>query len=251
MHKLKTLTATVFLTALTATAYAAPPQEQPKNVVLVHGALMDGSGWRPVYDILKKKGLDVSVVQLSLKSLDDDVAATKRALDQQNGPVVLVGHSYGGAVISVAGLDPKVKSLVYVAALQPDAGESVAELNARKPMKAHLQALGDNLVMGVPSEFHGYVAADLPADQAAFLAASQTPTSVELFTQKVSAVAWHAKPSYGVIATEDRTIDPELMRFMYGRSKVQVTEVKASHVVHISQPDTVAKVIMQAVEGAK
>jgi pimeloyl-ACP methyl ester carboxylesterase len=244
----KTLLTTLFLTALTPMAPAAKAQEPAKNVVLVHGAVMDGSGWRAVHDILKQRGFSVSVVQLALRSFDDDVAATRRILEQQNGPVVLVGHSYGGAVISVAGSDARVKSLVYVAALQPDKGESIADLNATRPVESHLKSLGDNFIIVEPSAFHADVAADLPTDQAMFLASSQIPTSIDLFTQRLPAVAWHAKPSFGIVAANDKTVSPDLQRYMYGRSKTKAIEIEASHVVHISHPEAVADVIAQASE---
>ena len=177
-----------------------------KNIVLVHGANTDGSGWRGVYDILKKDGYHVSVVQQPLTGLSDDVAATQRVIDQQDGPVILVGHSYGGTIITVAGADPKVRALVYVAALQPDVGETTSKL-----------------------------AASMPGEVAA--AAFDAPVTV---------AAWHNKPSFGIVATADRALNPELARWMYKRSGAKTTEINANHLVYISQPDAVASVIETA-----
>lgn len=225
---------------------AASAQENIGNAVLVHGAVLDGSGWRAVHDRLVDDGMNVTVVQLPLTSLEDDVEATRRAIGQQAGPTVLVGSSYGGAVISVAGTDPKVASLVYVAALQPDAGEAVAELNAQWPMEAHSRELGDGTMIVDPQHFHADVAADLPEEMTRFMAASQRPTAFEIYTTKLPEVAWHDKPSFGIVATQDRTLDPDMMRFMYERSGAEIVEVDAAHLPHISHPEAVADVILRA-----
>jgi pimeloyl-ACP methyl ester carboxylesterase len=220
------------------------------NVVLVHGALVDGSSWRAVYDILRKDGYRVSIVQEPLTSLDDDVAATKRVLDLQDGPVVLVGHSYGGTIITVAGADPKVKALVYVAALQPDAGESTGELAGRMPSQSNdIKSTKDGYLYLDPSKFAANFP-DLPKAQADFMATSQVPVSGAAFSAKVTVAAWHDKPSYAIVATQDRQLNPDLAHWMYKRSGAKVTEIKASHLAYISQPRAVAKVIEQAARAA-
>jgi pimeloyl-ACP methyl ester carboxylesterase len=223
-----------------------------KNIVLVHGALVDGSGWRGVYDILTKDGYRVSVVQEPLTGLDEDVAATKRILDQQDGPVILVGHSYGGSVITVAGTDPKVKALVYVAALQPDAGESSGQLVGFMPAPSNdLKPTKDGFVLLDPTKFAADFAADLPMAQAQFMAISQMPVSAGAFGAPVTAAAWRNKPSYGIVATQDRALNPDLERWMYHRSGAKVTEIKASHAVYVSKPRAVAGVIEAAARAAK
>jgi pimeloyl-ACP methyl ester carboxylesterase len=251
MHKSLTLrisrfalASAVLLTALLGTAKAEP---SVKNIVLVHGALIDGAGWRGVHDLLVKDGFRVSVVQQPLTSLAEDVAATQRILDLQDGPVVLVGHSHGGTIITVAGADPKVKSLVYVAALQPDAGESTGQLMTTKPaVNDDIQLLKDGYFILAPAKFAAAYAADLPADQAQFMAISQMPVAGAALGAAATVASWHDKPSYGIVATEDKALNPELQRWMYERSKAKVTEIKASHAVFISQPHAVAEVIKAA-----
>jgi pimeloyl-ACP methyl ester carboxylesterase len=223
-----------------------------KNIVLVHGALVDGSGWRGVYDILTKDGYRVSIVQEPLTGLEEDVAATKRILDQQDGPVILVGHSYGGSVITVAGADPKVKALVYVAALQPDAGETTGKLVASMPAPSNdLKTTKDGFVLLAATKFAADFAADLPKAQAQFMAVSQMPVSGAAFGAPVTVAAWRSKPSYGIVATQDRALSPDLERWMYNRSGAKVTEIKASHAVYISKPRAVADVIEAAARAAK
>ena len=220
-----------------------------KNIVLVHGAITDGSGWRGVYDILTKDGYRVSVVQQPLTGLADDVAATKRVIDQQDGPVILVGHSYGGSIITVAGADPKVRALVYVAALQPDAGETSNQLAASMPAEvpsSDLKPTKDGFVFLDPTKFAADVAADLPPAQAEYMAHAQMPVAAAAFDAPVTVAAWHDKPSYGIVATADRALNPMLARWMYKRSGAKITEIKASHLVYISQPDAVASVIETA-----
>jgi pimeloyl-ACP methyl ester carboxylesterase len=220
-----------------------------KNIVLVHGANTDGSGWRGVYDLLTKDGYHVSVVQQPLTGLADDVAATQRVIDLQEGPVVLVGHSYGGAIITVAGADPKVKALVYVAALQPDKGESTTKLASSMPgdvPASDLKVTKDGFIFVDPAKFLADVAADVPKRQAQFMAHAQMPVAAAAFDAPVTVAAWHDKPSFAIIATQDRALNPKLARFMYSRSGAKVTEIKGSHLVYVSQPHAVARVIEKA-----
>lgn len=220
-----------------------------KNIVLVHGANTDGSGWRGVFDILTKDGYHVSVVQQPLTGLADDVAATKRVIDRQDGPVVLVGHSYGGAIITVAGADPKVHALVYVAAVQPDIGETTSKLAASMPGEvpaSDLELTSDGFIFVDPARFAADVAADLPQAKARYLANAQMPVAAAAFDAPVTVAAWRGKPSYGIVATADRALNPKLARWMYKRSGAKTTEIEASHLVYISQPAAVARVIERA-----
>jgi pimeloyl-ACP methyl ester carboxylesterase len=192
------LAALAFATSASAQS-AAPPTREPATVVLVHGALIDGSSWRGVYDVLTKDGYQVRIVQTPLTGFDEDVAATQRVLDQVAGPVVLVGHSYGGSIITAAGGDPKVKALVYVAALQPDVGETSAEVAPPKPSAENdFRVTKDGFIFLAPSKFAADFGADLPKAQAAFMASSQMPIKGAAFTSKLSYAAWHDKPSYAV-----------------------------------------------------
>ena len=219
------------------------------NIVLVHGANADGSGWRGVYEILKKDGYNVSVVQQPLTGLSADVAATQRVIDQQDGPVILVGHSYGGTIITVAGADPKVRALVYVAALQPDVGETTNQLAASMPgdvPASDIKPTRDGFLFVDPSKYAADVGTDLPPALAEFMANSQTPVAAAAFDAPVSVAAWHDKPSYGIVATADRALNPMLARWMYKRSGAKITEIKANHLVYISQPGAVAGVIEAA-----
>ena len=225
-----------------------------KNIVLVHGAITDGSGWRGVYDILTKDGYHVSVVQQPLTGLAEDVAATKRGIDQQDGPVILVAHSYGGTIITVAGADPKVRALVYVAALQPDVGETTNKLAASVPGMvpiSDLKATKDGFIFVDPTKFTADVASDLPRAQAEFMANSQMPVAAAAFDAPVTVAAWHDKPTYGIIATEDRELNPNLARRMYKRSGAKITEIKASHLVYISHPGAVASIIERAARSMR
>jgi pimeloyl-ACP methyl ester carboxylesterase len=222
-----------------------------KNVVLVHGAFADGSGWKAVYEILKKDGYSVSIVQEPETSLADDVAATRRVLAQQSGPAILVGHSYGGAVITGAGTAPNVAGLVFVAAVAPDKGESVGQLlNSIKPATNGGRPTQDGYIFLDPAEFRADFAADLPAAQTELMARSQVPVSAAAFTAPTVDVAWKDKPSWAIVATEDKAINPDLERSLYKRANAQVTEIKASHAVYISHPREVAKVIEQAAQQA-
>jgi len=225
------------------------PAGSAKNIVLVHGALTDGSTWRGVYDILTNDGFRVRVVQEPLTGLADDVAATKRVIDQLDGPIVLVGHSYGGTIITVAGSDPKVRALVYVAALQPDVGETTNQLASSKPGKIpnkDLTASRDGFVFFDPARFPVDVAADVPPAEARYLAQAQMPVAAAAFNAPVQVAAWHDKSSYGVIATDDLELSPALARWMYMRSGAKITEIRGSHLVHVSHPRAIAHVIETA-----
>jgi len=223
-----------------------------RNVVLVHGGFVDGSGWRAVYDLLAADGFTVSVVQNPTVSLEGDVAATRRVLDAQAGPVVLVGHSYGGAVITEAGRSDKVAALVYVAAFAPDKGESVSTLIADPPPGAPVPPIlppRDGFLLLDPAKFGASFAADLPAAEAAFMAASQVPWGVGALDGAISEPAWRTKPSRYLVATEDRMIPPTAQRAMAERAGAVVTEVRASHAVYLSQPAAVAALIARAARG--
>ena len=223
------------------------------NIVLVHGTDTDGSGWRGVYDILKKDGYHVSVVQEPLTGLFDDVAATHRVIDQQDGPVILVGHSYGGTIITVAGADPKVRALVYVAALQPDVGETTNQLASLIPgdiPSSDVKPTKDGFLFVDPTKFVADVGTDLPLALADYMANSQMPVAAAAFDAPVTVAAWRDKPSYGIVATADRALSPKLARWMYKRSGAKITEIKANHLVYISQPAAVASVIETAARAA-
>lgn len=228
---------------------SGPVMADARNVVLVHGATMDGSGWHAVHDLLKAQGLSVSVVQLPHTSLADDVAATRLVLAQQKGSTVLVGHSYGGAVITEAGTGDTVKALVYVAAFQPEKGETLGELSQRFPMKVNLKMLDSTRFVPDPATYHDSLGADLPVALTDFMSASAKPMSVETFGVKLQAAAWHTKPSYAIVTTQDRTIAPMLLKWMYARSGAKVTELASSHMAHIARPREVARVIMDAVKA--
>ena len=215
-----------------------------KNIVLVHGALADASGFRAVYDILKKQGYHVSLTSQPLTSRAADIASVRRVLDLQTGPVILVGHSYGGALITETGNDPRVKALVYIAALQPDAGESPFELLTSKPAASEaVKFTPDGYAYLDPAHFREDFAADLPEEDTDFMADSQMFVAVECLQAPVSVAAWHEKPSYAIVATEDRSLSPDLQRSMYQRSKSKVTELVGSHAIYISRPEAVAAVI--------
>src|SRR5450432_1142755 len=207
-----------------------------KNVVLVHGAFADGSGWKALYSVLTKKGYNVTVVQNPLTSLEDDVKAAQVALDNQDGPAILVGHSWGGAVITEAGNHPKVAALVYVAAFQPENGV--------------LPPDEKGIVYYDKAKYHAGFCADLPKEEADFMYASQGAFYAKGFVTNITHAAWRDKPTYATLATEDKSIDPSIQHAMYKRSKTKVTEVKGSHVIFMSQPEAVAKVVMQAAEEA-
>lgn len=227
---------------------------QIKNIVIVHGAFADGSGWRGIFDILSKKGYHVTVVQNPLTGLKADVEATKRILDKQDGPTVLVGHSWGGVVITEAGMHPNVAALVYVAAYQPDKGETTLKWATELPNAPEfgiLPADDKGFVYYAKDKFRAGFAADLSKADTDFLFASQQPIFGESFVTPLAEAAWRVKPAYGIVATEDKSIQPETQRNMYKRSNTKITEVKGSHVIFASQPDAVAKVIIAASELRK
>lgn len=223
-----------------------------KNVVLVHGGFVDGSGWQGVYKALKKDGYNVTIVQNPTNSLADDVAVTKRTIAAQNGPVILVGHSYGGAVITEAGNDPKVAALVYIAAFAPDKGESVATLIKDPPPGAPVPPIlppQDGYLFLDSAKFAASFAADVTPDEAAFMADSQVPWGVEALSGAISEPAWRTKPSWYLVSTEDKMIPPDAQRAMSKRAGAHVVEVKGSHAVYVSQPQAVASIIKKAAQG--
>jgi pimeloyl-ACP methyl ester carboxylesterase len=223
-----------------------------KNVVLVHGGFVDGSGWQGVYEILSRNGFSVSIVQNPTLSLGGDVDATKRVIDAQGEPVILVGHSYGGVVITEAGVDPNVEALVYIAAFAPDQGESVETLIADPPPDAPVPPIlppQDGFLFLDREKFHDAFAADVSAEDAAFMAASQVPWGVEALSGTISEPAWRSKPSWYLIATEDRMIPPPAQREMSGRAGSTVEEVAGSHAIYVSQPEAVASLIEKAASG--
>ncbi len=227
--------------------------DEVKNVVLVHGGFVDGSGWGGVYNALKRDGYNVSIVQNPTLSLADDVAVTKRAIAAQNGPVILVGHSYGGVVITEAGNDPKVAGLVYVAAFAPDKGESVSTLIKDPPPGAPVPPIlppQDGFLFLDKAKFAASFAADVRADAAAFMADSQVPWGVEALGGTISQPAWKSKPSWYLVSTEDKMIPPAAQRAMSDRAGSTVVEVKGSHAVYVSQPQAVASIIEKAAKGA-
>jgi pimeloyl-ACP methyl ester carboxylesterase len=225
-----------------------------KNIVLVHGGFVDGSGWEGVYSILKKDGYNVSIVQNATISLKDDVAATKRILAAQDGPAILVGHSYGGAVITEAGNDPKVAGLVYITAFAPDKGESVATLIQNPPPGAPVPPIlppQDGYLFLDRAKFPASFAADVNAEKAAFMADSQVPWGVEALNGKISEPSWKAKPSWYLIVTDDKMIPPDAQRSMSKRAGSTVVEVKGSHAIYVSQPAAVAALVEKAAKSVK
>jgi pimeloyl-ACP methyl ester carboxylesterase len=246
----------VIALSLCAAAVSSAPNLQAqkskvKNIVLVHGAWADGSGWRSVYDNLVKDGFNVSIVQEPETSFQDDVTAVKRILALHDGPSVLVAHSYGGAVITEAGTDPSVAGLVYVAAHMPDAGENEADEGKRFPSdlskSGAIKKTPDGFTYLDPTQFHEYFAADLSAEQAAFMARSQVLNFAENFSGTITTAAWRTRPSWMVVAGSDRTINPDLERWYAQRAKSHMIEVAgASHSVYVSHPKEVADVIESA-----
>jgi pimeloyl-ACP methyl ester carboxylesterase len=243
------------LTTITLLLAAAPAQASgplsAKNIVIVHGAFADGSGWQGVYRILTKDGFKVTIVQNPLVSLAADVKATQDVLAEQNGPVVLVGHSYGGAVITEAGNDPKIKSLVYVAAYVPDTGESVGDLLAKADPAATPPPILIDPVKGNAlidrAKFPEAFAADIDRKTAEFLAASQAPLGLAAVSAKMTTAAWKNKPSFYIVSTQDRMIPPtDEMKMAMKAKAIQTFKIKASHAVYISHPGQVAKVIERA-----
>ena len=247
----------VVLLLLTCGALSAQNAEhRVRNIVLVHGAWADGSGWRGVYDILVKDGYNVSIVQEPETTFKEDVAATKRVLALQDGPSILVAHSYGGAVITEAGTDPSVAGLVYIAAHMPDAGEKESEDGKRFPSdlskSGAIKKTADGFTYIDAAQFHEYFAADLPAEQAAFMARSQVFNLGDNFSALITTAAWRSKPSWMLVAGSDRTINPDLERWYATRANSHKVEVAgASHCVYISHPKEVAALIEEAASHAK
>ena len=225
-----------------------------RNVVLVHGGWVDGSGWEGVYKALKKSGYAVTIVQEATTSLADDVATTKRAIALQNGPVILVGHSYGGAVITEAGNDPKVVGLVYVAAFAPDRGESVATLIKDPvpgaPVPPILPPVDGYLLLD-KAKFPASFAGDVSPEKAAFMADAQVPWGLNALSGTISEPAWRTKPSWYLVTTDDKMIPPVAQRLMAKRAGATVVEVKGSHAVYVSRPQAVASLIEKAAQGAR
>ena len=223
-----------------------------KNVVLVHGGFVDGSGWEGVYQILKKRGFNVSVVQNPTVSLSNDVAVTKRTLAGLNGPVILVGHSYGGVVITEAGTAPNVAGLVYIAAFAPDRGESVSSLIKDRPPGAPVPPIlppQDGFLFLDREKFAAAFAADVAPAAASFMADAQVPWGVEALTGAITTPAWKSKPSWYLVATSDKMIPPPAQRSMSQRAGATMVEVDGSHAVYVSKPEAVAQLIEQAAKS--
>jgi pimeloyl-ACP methyl ester carboxylesterase len=223
-------------------------------VVLVHGGFVDGSGWQSVYNILKKDGYSVSIVQNQTVTLEDDVAVTRRVIASQEGPVILVGHSYGGAVITEAGNDPKVAGLVYVTAFAPDRGESVSTLIKDPPPGAPVPPIlppQDGFLFLDKAKFQASFAAEVDKKTASFMADSQVPWGVGALGGTISEAAWKTKPSWYLVATDDKMIPPAAQHFMSKRAGSTVVEVKGSHAVYVSKPEAVAALIEKAAKGVK
>ena len=246
---------TLLLAASVVTLPPSVSQAQPtnrsidqavvRNIVLVHGAFADGSGWRKVYEDLTNCGYRVTIVQNPLTSFEDDVAATRRALDRQDGPAVLVGHSWGGTVITEAGVHPKVRGLVYVSALAPDAGETTAQQydGYTTPPEFVIETSGDGFGFIKPENFAAGFAADAMKADVDFLKASQVPINMASFGVKLQHAAWRTKPSWAVVATEDKAFDQRMLQDMARRIGAKVTNVRASHAVYVTQAEVVATVI--------
>jgi pimeloyl-ACP methyl ester carboxylesterase len=226
--------------------------QEIKNVVLVHGAFADGSGWRGVYDTLTARGYRVTIVQNPLTSLQDDVEATTRVLDKQNGPTILVGHSWGGTVITEAGIHPRVAGLVYVSALAPDAGETTAQqYEGFAPTPDFVIDIGDDGYGFVnPDKFQAGFAADAGDADAAFLRDAQVPINMAVFATAVKNAAWRDKPTWAAIATEDRAFDQAMLQHMAQRMGATITNIPASHALYFTQPGAVADVIVTAAQDA-
>jgi pimeloyl-ACP methyl ester carboxylesterase len=240
--------AALYFVSTTVSASADPA----KNIVLVHGAWVDGSGWKPVYEILRKEGFNVTIVQEPETSFADDVTAAKRILDLQDGPTVLVGHSYGGSIITEAGVHPNVVGLVYVAAHAPDVGEDEGELGKKTPSvlaktEGAIKVTPDKFTYLDPADFPKLFAPDLPHEQAEFEAKSQVLAAASVFNTPLTAAAWKTKPSWGIVAGSDQIINPDLERWYYARAKSKTTVIEgASHSVYESHPKEVAAVIAEA-----
>src|SRR5271156_5220579 len=247
----------IVLSLLTCGALSAQNQaHEVRNIVLVHGAWADGSGWKGVYDNLVRDGFNVSIVQEPETSFQDDVTAVKRILALQDGPSILVGHSYGGAVITEAGTDQSVVGLVYIAAHMPDAGEKESDDGKRFPSdlakSGAIKKTPDGFTYIDPAQFHELFAADLPAEQAAFMARSQVLNLADNFSATITTAAWRSKPSWMAVATKDRTINPDLERWYAARANSHKVEIEgASHSVYASRPKEVAALIEDAAKHAR
>ena len=246
------LLATIAIPAA-ASAFPFTVTKGAKNVVLVHGAYVDASStWRQVHDRLWIDGYKVTVVQQAGESLDQDVAATRAAIEAQDGPVVLVGHDTGGAVISIAGTSAKVKSLVYVAALQPAVGESAAQLLASMPALHDAYRIGkDGRQSILAAKFAEVYAADIPPNRTNFLSVAQKAVAPAALATPGWEAAWRAKPSHAIVAADDRVINPELQRWMYKRAGSKVVEIKSSHALNLAKPEEVAAVIVGAAQEVR
>lgn len=242
--------ALIALIGLTLTGGSVAAQvKEVKNIVIVHGAFADGSGWKSIYNILSKRGYHVTVVQNPLSGLKNDVDATMRILDKQDGPTILVGHSWGGTVITEAGMHKNVVALVYVAAYQPDKGENTLKWAGSLPNAPEFGILPPDekgFVYYSKDKFHAGFCADLSKEEADLLFASQGPIYGESFVTPVADAAWRNKPTYGIVATQDKSINPDVERNMYKRSNTKITEIKGSHVIFASQPVAVSNVIIAA-----
>jgi pimeloyl-ACP methyl ester carboxylesterase len=249
----KAIVATLAILFTGASANADPL----KNIVLVHGAWVDASGWKAVYDRLVGKGFNVTMVQEPETSFEDDVTAAKRVLDLQDGPTLLVGHSYGGSVITEAGVHPKVAGLVYVAAHAPDTGMDEGELGKKMPSilaktPGAIKKTPDGFTYLNPADFPKLFAPDLPRERAEFVARSQVLAAAKVFDTPLTAAAWKTKPSWGIVAESDKIISPDLERWYYARARSHTTEIKgASHSVYESHPEEVAAVIEEAARNAQ
>jgi pimeloyl-ACP methyl ester carboxylesterase len=246
-------TAAIGIATAANAADKIPANQAVKNVVLVHGAFADGSGWRGVYDNLTQRGYKVTIVQNPLTSLADDIAATKRAIERQDGPTILVGHSWGGVMITEAGIDPKVSGLVYVSALSPDAGETTAQQyeGYTTPPEFVIEPTTDGFGLLKAGTFKAGFAADTTDEDAAFLQNSQVPINLSSFGIKLKNAAWHTKPSWAVIARQDKAFDQKMLQDMAKRIGAKVTEVDASHALFFTQPAVIADVIDQAAKSTK
>ena len=244
MHKTLIAAAAALLGLCAAPAMAAPA----KNIVLVHGAWADGSGWKGVYDILTRDGYAVSVVANPDTGVADDVAATQRVLDRQVGPVILVGHSYGGTVITEAGADPKVVGLVYIAAFGPDEGETTAKFLPKGPLPIAVSK--DGLAFFNRDAFLAAFAPDVPMETRVFMSDAQVPLAVSVFSALITRPAWRSKPSWYLVSSNDQIIPPDVERMYAKRMKATTAEVAGSHVAFISHPDVAARLIEDAAKGA-
>lgn len=250
----KYLAAAVVGCSMAMTGVAAQAADAKPSVVLVHGGFVDGSGWEGVYNILKKDGYEVSIVQNPTSSLADDVAFTRRVLDKQTGPVVLVGHSYGGAVITESGTAPNVKALVYITAFAPDAGESVQTLTSNPAPGAPVPPIvpPQDGYLGLDiAKFPASFAGDVPLQKAQFMANSQVPWGVNAYTGKITQPAWKSKPSWYLVVTEDHMIPVAVQRTMAKRANATMVETKGSHAIYVSNPKVVASVIEQAAKSVQ